>query len=245
MAILNNSMDDMSLLYESVLINEMTQDVVDYLGSNKDQLPFSKMFGDKIRLVVPIGGDITAREILEDLTSLKDYSGIDIRAGEVFRKIKLDPKYGQGSEKEQKMSIGKAVNSLKIDPEKKKKYLDWLAKYKDNLDAALSDISDYVIILSRAPIDIVRMSDHANITSCHSHGSSYFKCAVQEAVTGGAVAYVVDRDMLDDHLKDSVDSLQDDDFFYDDDRGVSGIRPVARLRVRRVESDDGLGGSRR
>jgi hypothetical protein len=239
MTLLNNSMDDMSLLYESVLINEMTQDVVNYLGSNKDQLPFSKMFGDKIRLVVPIGGDITAREILEDLTSLKDYSGIDIGAGEVFRKIKLDPKYGQGSEKEQKMSIGKAVNSLKIDPEKKKKYLDWLAKYKDNLDAALSDISDYVIILSRAPIDIVRMSDHANITSCHSRGSSYFKCAVQEAVTGGAVAYVVDRDMLDYHLKDSVDSLQNDDFFHDADREVRGIRPVARLRVRRVESDDG------
>ena len=232
-------MDDISLLYESVLINEMTQDVVDYLSSNKNQLPFSKMFGDKVRLVVPIGGDITAREILEDLKSLKDYSGIDIGAGEVIRKIKLDPKYGQGSEKEQKMSIGKAVNSLKIDPEKKKKYLDWLAKYKDNLNTALSDISDYVIILSRAPIDVVRMSDHTNITSCHSQGSSYFQCAVQEAVTGGAVAYVVDRDMLDYYLKDSVDTLQDDDFFHDTDRGVQGIRPVSRLRVRRVESDDG------
>ena len=112
-------MDDISFLYESVLINEMTDDVVDYLNTHKEDLPFSKMFGDKVRLVVPIGGDITAREILEDLKSIKDYSGIDIGAGEVIRKIKLDPKYGQGSEKEQKMGIGKAVNSLKIDPEKK------------------------------------------------------------------------------------------------------------------------------
>lgn len=232
-------MEDISLLYESVLINEMRQDVIDYLDRNKDELPFSKMFGDKLRLVVPIGGDLTAREILEDLKSLKDYSGIDVGSGEVIRKIKLDPKYGQGSEKEQKMSIGKAVNSLKIDPEKKKKYLDWLAKYKDNLNTALSDISDYVIILSRAPIDVVRMSDHRNISSCHSQGGSFFQCAVQEAVTGGAVAYVVDRDMLDYHLNGGVDALQDDDFFHDTDRGVQGIRPVARLRVRRIESNDG------
>lgn len=224
-----------TLLYESMMINEMTDDVISYLDKHKEDRPFDNMFGDKLRLVIPIGGDLTAREILEDLKSLKDYSGIDIGSGEIIRKIKLDPKYGQGSEKEQKMSIGRAVNALKIDPEKKKKYLDWLAKYKDNLNAALSDISDNVIILSRAPIDVVRMSDHRNISSCHSKGGSYFQCAIQEAVNGGAVAYVVDRDTLEHY----IDDLQNDDFFHDSDRGVQGIRPSARLRVRRIDSHYG------
>lgn len=135
-------MDDISLLYESVLINEISDQVISYLDTHREALPFPHIFGDKLRLIVPIGGDLTAKEILEDLKSLKDYSGIDVGSGEVIRKIKLDPKYGQGSEKEQKINIGRAVNALKIDPDKKKKYLDWLAKYKDNLSAALSDISE-------------------------------------------------------------------------------------------------------
>lgn len=228
-------MEDISLLYESVLISEMSEDVIDYIDDNKQYLPFSDLFDNKLRLVIPIGGDLTAKEIMDDLSKIKDFSGVDLETGEVIRKIKLDPKYGKGEEKEQKINIGKAVSALKIDPAQKKKYLDWLAKYKDNLEMALSDISDYVIILSRAPVDVVRMSDHRNISSCHSQGNGYFQCAVQEAVTGGAVAYVVDRE----DLESWIPKLQEKDFFQDNERGIQGIRPISRLRVRRLESRDG------
>ena len=121
---INTTMDDISLLYESILISEMSEDVIDYIDDNKRHLPFSDLFNNKLRLVIPIGGDLTAREIMEDLSKIKDFSGVDLETGEVIRKVKLDPKYGKVEEKEQKMNIGKAVSALKIDPTQKKKYLD-------------------------------------------------------------------------------------------------------------------------
>lgn len=222
---------------DSYFINEMTENVIDYLNNNFKKLPFDSIFGDKLRIVIPIGGDITARAIINDLKRIKDFSGFDLRKGEVIRKIQIDPKYGGGN-KEQKINIGKAVSALKIDPDTKKKYLDWLARYKDNLEDALNDQSEYGIIISRAPIDIVRMSDHRNISSCHSQGGSHFYCAVKEAITGGAVAYVVYQETIND--LESDDELQNPEFFLDDDRDVEGFRPpISRLRIRRLESRSG------
>lgn len=233
-------MDDLSLLYESVLITEMNDKVVRYLNQHLDGLPFDNIFGDDLRIVIPIGEDLTAQEIVNDIKRIKDFAGMDLKKGEVTRKIKLDPKYGQGEEKEQKIGIGKVIAALKISEDKKKKYLNWLALYKDNLEKAL-DESEYAIVLSRAPIDVIRMSDHRNISSCHSQGGSYFHCAVQEAISGGAVAYVIRRE--DINALDSLDELQAKEFFPDSDRNIRGVRgirpPLARLRIRRLESQGG------
>jgi hypothetical protein len=222
---------------DSHIINEMTEDVIDYLNDNFEKLPFDSIFGDKLRIVIPMGGDITAKSIINDLKRIKNFSGFDLHKGEVIRKIQIDSKYG-GGDKEQKINIGKAVSGLKIDPETKKKYLDWLARYKDNLEDALNDQSEYGIIISRAPIDVVRMSDHRNISSCHSRGGSHFYCAVKEAITGGAVSYLVHQETIDD--LESDDELQNPEFFWDNDRSVEGFRPpIARLRIRRLESESG------
>ena len=64
------------------------------------------------------------------------------------------------------------------------------------------DNDKYSIIITRHPIDVLRMSDFDNITSCHSPASrtsayqSYYKCAVAEAQGHGAVAYVVETEDL-------------------------------------------------
>jgi hypothetical protein len=224
-------------LYESVLINEMKEKVVRYLQNHTDQLPFDHIFGDKMRVAFPIGTDVTAQSIIDDLKRIQHFDKIDLKLGEVVRKIKLDPKYGQGDYKEQKINMGKAISALKIPEDKKKNYLDWFARYKDNLEAAFEK-AEFVVILSRAPIDVVRMSDHRNITSCHSQGGSYFQCAIQEAITGGAVAYVVN---MADFEELSEEEFQEDEIFTDSERGISGkygLRPIARLRVRRLEDDD-------
>ena len=71
------------------------------------------------------------------------------------------------------------------------------------------------------------MSDHKNIRSCHSEGSDYFKCARAEAQGHGPIAYAVETRDLED-----ID-LDDDEVFEDWDRGVGGIEPVARVRLRR------------
>lgn len=53
--------------------------------------------------------------------------------------------------------------------------------------------NDYSIVLSRAPIDVLRMSDfpEEDIESCHSSGGSYFYCALAEAQNEGAIAFAV------------------------------------------------------
>jgi len=96
------------------------------------------------------------------------------------------------------------------------------------------------IVLSRDPVDVLRMSDHPKaiqaIQSCHSEGGSEFQCAIEEAEEGGLVAYVVKTKDVEGK------NLEDDELFEDSSRGVEGIKPFARLRLRRFESDGGSGG---
>ena len=127
---------------------------------------------------------------------------------------------------------------------------DNAAYIKKNIDKAKGD--QYSIIITRNPIDILRMSDFEDITSCHSPpsrggGDSYYKCAVAEAHGHGAVAYVAKTEnILENYGKDVtleqiVDSreFQDDEIFYDSARegmfgGPGWIEPVSRLRLRQV-----------
>ena len=71
---------------------------------------------------------------------------------------------------------------------------------KDNIKNLEND--QYSIILTRHPVDVMRMSDFEKITSCHTPPSregtqqSYYKCAVAEAQGHGAIAYVVETEEL-------------------------------------------------
>tara|TARA_Y100000310_G_scaffold77027_1_gene73500 strand:- start:11707 stop:14286 length:2580 start_codon:yes stop_codon:yes gene_type:complete len=109
----------------------------------------------------------------------------------------------------------------------------WNAKseyYRTNPDKIKSS-GRFAIIFSRHPVDVVRMSDFENIHSCHSEGSDYFNCAMAEAKGHGPIAYVVAAKDLED-----VD-LQDDEIFKDANRGIGGIEPVSRVRLRRFYND--------
>lgn len=225
----------LSFLYEKVLINEVSQKYVDVIkkAANDHVLPFENIFNDKLRIVLPIKGTETYNAILNDISKIKDFDRFDPEKKEVVRKIKLDPKYG-GGEKEQKINLGKAINSLKIDPETKKKYLNWFANYESNIPE-MNDLKRFSVVVSRSPIDVLRMSDISDIESCHSQGGAYFQCAIQEAITGGAVAYVVHtRDLK----KLSDDEFQNEEIFEDKERNVKGIGVWSRLRIRRYEIEE-------
>ena len=84
------------------------------------------------------------------------------------------------------------------------------------------------IIISRHPIDVLRMSDFKNIQSCHSEGGEYFNCAINESKGHGLVAYVVKENDL------KRVNIEDDEIFTDKDRSISGITPLSRLRLRRI-----------
>jgi hypothetical protein len=113
------------------------------------------------------------------------------------------------------------------------------------------DDDTYSIILTRSPIDVMRMSDFDEITSCHSPPSrgstqgNYYKCAVAEAHGHGAVAYVVKTEEILEatgakDLQEAEDDLQTGEVFYDGERAYdSGVlEPVSRGRLRQVRYYD-------
>lgn len=111
---------------------------------------------------------------------------------------------------------------------------DIMAEY---LEEYSQEGSGYAIILSRAPIDVLRMSDFKNIQSCHSKGGSYWQCAVAEAQDGGGIAYLINKKDLQ-----KIEDINQAEIFTDEERGIKGINPVSRLRLRNFVIDYGKDG---
>jgi len=106
--------------------------------------------------------------------------------------------------------------------------LDYLKqRFNEVTDTQANSLS---ILISRAPIDVLRMSDFASkgMTSCHREGGEYFYCALAEARNQGAIAYLVNTEDIN-----KVD-LNATEIFADPQRGIQGIVPEARMRLRRV-----------
>jgi hypothetical protein len=129
--------------------------------------------------------------------------------------------------------------------EQLKRYWQLKADYIKKNPQGEVDSNTYSIVITRNPIDILRMSDFDNIQSCHSPPSrgdkSYYHCAVAEAHGEGAVAFVVKNEDLEEvfPFTDGVENITLDDYegdelFYDDVRGVGDLTPISRLRLRLV-----------
>lgn len=93
--------------------------------------------------------------------------------------------------------------------------------------------SDYSIIISRSPVDVLRMSDFQGFKSCHAQpedwgDTSYFYCTLAEARNQGAIAYLVKTDDLEKV------NLNAPEIFADPQRGIKGIYPLQRTRLRRI-----------
>jgi len=114
------------------------------------------------------------------------------------------------------------------------------------------DNDKYSIIITRHPIDVLRMSDFETIFSCHSPASrqsayqSFYKCAVAEAQGHGAVAYVVETEELlsatdTGNIDSAEQEIQEGEIFYDDKRPFTGdINPISRIRLRHVRYYRGI-----
>ena len=110
------------------------------------------------------------------------------------------------------------------------------AGYFKNDPEALSGFS---IIVSRHPVDVLRMSDFDDITSCHTLASrsgengSFVKCAYAEALDGGAIAYVVPTEDIKD-FESEYGPIEDntEEVLVDEVRVVGSIDPVSRIRIR-------------
>jgi len=118
---------------------------------------------------------------------------------------------------------------------------------KQNINKMSND--KYAIVITRDPVDIFRMSDFDQISSCHSppsrpspSGNSFYKCAVAEAMGHGAVAYVVSMTSLlaaadAETLQEAESNIQEGELFSDETRGSHvgyemDLQPLSRIRLR-------------
>lgn len=130
--------------------------------------------------------------------------------------IPTGPEKGREIEKEREVSISKVLSNPRSGAP------DWMSDWwQQNQAEYVKDFnwkqietafkksyldSEYSIIISRDPIDILRMSDYDNIRSCHSEGGSYFECAIHEAKGNGLIAYLVKTSDLNQLLREkSID----------------------------------------
>lgn len=207
-----------------------------------------------------MGKYVKAKDEFEEFTPRKnaeqnrDKSREEVR--DIYRK-KSEELYGKAQD------ISKRLGNLVpqeasvpggVLPAGKKLYSDlsdWWNKsskyYRENPEEAATINTAYSIIYTRHPIDVMRMSDFNNISSCHSPNDSYFKCAVAEAHGHGPVAYVVrnedlenmkavyglDEDAKNQELLDLVEDRAEE-FFLDSDRGTGEITPVSRQRLKKI-----------
>jgi len=117
-------------------------------------------------------------------------------------------------------------------------------KYGDEETIRNSETKNSVVLFSRHPIDVVRMSDFSLLDySCHAQEGLYFNCAIQEArrsASGGGVLFLVSKEKFDKAFPDGI-IPQTGDIFNDSQRGITdklNAEPTARLRVRRVIDAD-------
>jgi len=190
--------------------------------NQREDLAFDDIFGNNLRVVIPLQNE-KLFEIVELLEAGDTESGlsykIDIDRQVVYR-IKdnqIDPR---------PIRAGKAI--------KRELGQDWADEWSRQVNSTAS--SDYSIVVSRSPIDIARMSDHYKIKSCHTPGGSYYTHALEEAIEGGAIAYVVENDEINNIV--NANRLQSTEIFTDSKRGVEGISPLSRIRINRYEEGD-------
>ena len=197
---------------------------------DKEKLPFEEMFNDKLRLIIPLI-NVNIIEIVRKLKNGETHSKKQYNVDLPNQRASAMTETDHGP-KLVKYRLGKIILQ-----ELGQSYLD---KFSHAAKGDLEETEDNKksIILSRSPIDIIRMSDVGGIQSCHSEGGAYFTSAIQEALDGGAVAYTV----YNKDIKNvSDDDLQQEEIFEDRQRGITGIKglnPISRMRVNRYTTDD-------
>ena len=183
--------------------------------------------------------------------------------------IPKGPKAGQEIEKTEQTTMSRAINKSKdIEPRLKEwwqkkqtfytKEKNWMqiASVFRNSHFNSEPVGDMSVIISRHPIDVLRMSDIGNINSCHSEGNGYFQCAVAEAKGHGPIAYLVATKDLDHLLSGddeesrqrnvekgnaphlNIENFDDKEVFADSQRQVEGIHATQRVRLRKYEDTD-------
>ena len=160
-------------------------------------------------------GDEDPRPV-EEFTKDEDVADLNVERTYDFT-IPAGPRKGETIQKSDKTTMSRAMAKLAKKGILDKDILDWWQKtqtfytkdgnwrtIEDLFDDA-ADLNKHTVIVSRHPIDVLRMSDIGAITSCHREGGEYFQCAQLEAKGHGPIAYVVETKKLDAFLRGQSD----------------------------------------
>ena len=213
-------------------LDEISSEVYDYVvdaAKDLEQSEMSPVFGGQERVLIPMMASDN-----EEIQNFYDYivtplaaKGIQVNLEDGTATQEIETRVGK---RERKTRLGKTIG--KELPETVQK---WWNKFQANF-LGNPDVlnTKYAVVISQHPVDVLRMSDFGQegITSCHSEGQDYFKCAIADAMRAGAIAYLIDGD----DYKKAEEHLDDHELFADRDRDVSGIRPIARVRLRRLDN---------
>lgn len=204
-------------------------------GGDVSKEPLEPIFEGKKRFAIPFGSktDMSPndRALLFYISKIRE-QGWTVDLNEPFgyaTKIVEKEFKGQKFVDKKRVKIGPLI--MAISPAAAE-FWQKNNKFYTTKENELYFASNYMIVFSRVPIDLLRMSDHDKWSSCHSPpgrsgGGAYFRCAVEESITGGAIAYIVKTEELE-----GID-LERDEVFKDVEREIGGANPLSRLRIRR------------
>ena len=227
-------------------------------GSAESLAMTGRFLTKKVKQKVRLAGGEEAEEERE-IADLKVYR-------ESEKVIPAGPRKGEKITQRETLNIAKALKKVKAPTELQSWWLAKQAEYTkdknwEQIEAAYSSARGgstgerYVVIVSRHPLDVLRMSDIGNIRSCHSEGGSYFKCAVAESRGHGPIAYLVKQADYEKVLQSStfgvasaaglywkpddepsepvnLSHFDDIEIFSDGQRRIKGISAQSRLRLR-------------
>lgn len=215
-----------------VQLNEISQEVYDGVVDAADSLSESELnplFGDQERVLVPLQAEANeqVQEFYDKIVTPLASKGIkvDLKDGTATKEVET-----QRGKRERKIRLGKAIGR-ELPEDTQKWWNKFQADFLGNPDILEAK---YGVIITQHPVDVARMSDfsEADIQSCHSQGSDYFRCALADAKRAGAVAYLIDGK----DIPRAEEELNDTELFSDRERGVSGITPIGRIRLRRFDN---------
>ena len=166
------------------------------------------------------------------------------------RTIPAGPRKGEVITSTKKMSLGKLVQRLGTEEDKA-----WWAENQSDVqtgEAAVENMQNYflkpymndfkgvgdvrpVVVISRHPMDVARMSDFSMTRSCHSESGGYFNCAIHESKGHGLIAFLVKSEDVEEITKRI--NRGDDEVFGDRNIGFDGPEPIARVRLYKLYNE--------
>ena len=215
-------------------LNEISSEVYDAVVDAAEDLSKEEMrplFGNNERVIIPMASEENeqVKEFYEQIVEPLAAKGIkvDLKNGVATKEIET-----QRGKQERKTKLGKTIGR-ELSAQAQTWWNKFQADFLGNPDVLEAQDA---IVITQHPVDVARMSDfsEADIESCHSQGSDYFRCALADAKRAGAIAYLINGE----DVPYAQEHINDNELFADSERDVDGIIPKARVRLRRFDNVD-------